>query len=265
MPIVTISSASYEQRKQIAEALAERLGCRCVARSVLLEASEEFNIPEVKLISALRDAPSILDKITYGRERYLAYIRLKILEAVREGDAIYHGLAGHFFFQGVPHVLKVRYIANAERRIQEVMQREGVSEAEARARIADDDEARRKWAKHIHGTDPFHARLYDLVIHGDTIPPEGAVELIAFVAQRPCFQTTEETTAMLEELVRCARIEALLVKDYPRAKCRMVDGVAHITIHESPSQAKRVEETLRSDPELSRSIDSFVVHAEPVN
>jgi len=265
MPIITISSSSYDQRKEIAEALAGRLGCACVGRSVLLEASEEFNIPEVKLISALHDAPSMLDKITYGKERYLAYIRLKILESVQQGNAIYHGLAGHFFFQGVPHVLKVRYIANAERRVQEEMQRRNVSEQEARAIIGEDNEARRKWAKHLHGTDTFHARLYDLVIHGDTIPPEGAVDLIAHTAARPCFQTTDETTTMLKELAKCARVEALLVNSYPRAKCRIIDGTAHITIHEAASKAAKVEAAIRKDLELSKGIDEFEIHIEPVN
>ncbi len=265
MSIITISSSSYDQRKEIGEALAEKLGCVCVGRSLLLETSEEFNIPEVKLLSALHDAPSILDRMTYGKERYLAYIRLKILEAVQGGNAIYHGLAGHFFFQGVPHVLKVRYIANMERRVREEMQRHNVSEQEARAIIAENNEARRKWAKHLHGTDTFHARLYDLVIHGDTIPPEGAVDLIAHTAARPCFQTTEETTSMLAELVKCARVEALLVNSYPRAKCRIIDGTAHITIHESAAKAKRVEEAIRNDLELTKAIDNFEIHIEPVN
>ena len=53
MPIITISRGSYSKGKEIAEKLAAKLNYECISRDILLEASEEFNIPEVKLIRAL--------------------------------------------------------------------------------------------------------------------------------------------------------------------------------------------------------------------
>jgi len=55
MPIITISRGSYSRGKDVAEKLAQRLGYECLSRDILLEASDEFNIPEIKLIR--RDAP----------------------------------------------------------------------------------------------------------------------------------------------------------------------------------------------------------------
>jgi hypothetical protein len=62
MAIITISRGSYSKGKQIAEKVAKTLGYECISREVLLEASKEFNIPEVKLIRAVHDAPSILSR-----------------------------------------------------------------------------------------------------------------------------------------------------------------------------------------------------------
>jgi hypothetical protein len=40
---------------------------------------------------------------------------------------VYHGLAGHYLLQEIPHVLKVRIIAEMGDRIKEEMKRENIS------------------------------------------------------------------------------------------------------------------------------------------
>jgi hypothetical protein len=75
MAIITITRGSYSRGKEVAEKLAQELGYECISREILLEASEEFNIPEIKLVRAIHDAPSILERFTQGKERYVAYIR----------------------------------------------------------------------------------------------------------------------------------------------------------------------------------------------
>lgn len=80
MSIITISRGSYSRGETVATAVAEKLGYEWIAREVLLEASKEFNIPEVKLVRAIHDAPSILERFTYGKEKYVAYIQAAILK-----------------------------------------------------------------------------------------------------------------------------------------------------------------------------------------
>ncbi|MEJ2224653.1 MAG: cytidylate kinase family protein, partial [Syntrophobacterales bacterium] len=75
MAIITISRGSYSRGKEVAEKVAARLGYECISRDVLLEASEQFHIPEIKLVRAIHDAPSILERFTHGKERYVSYIK----------------------------------------------------------------------------------------------------------------------------------------------------------------------------------------------
>jgi hypothetical protein len=58
MTIITISKGSYSRGEEVAEKLAEELNYKCISREILLEASEQFNIPEIKLVRAIHDAPS---------------------------------------------------------------------------------------------------------------------------------------------------------------------------------------------------------------
>ena len=76
MAIITISRGSYSRGKEIAEKVAEKLGYECIGRDTLIEASEQFNIPEIKLIRAIQDAPSILERFGYVKEKYFTYFGL---------------------------------------------------------------------------------------------------------------------------------------------------------------------------------------------
>ncbi len=65
MAIVTISRGSYSKGREIAEGVAKRLRYECVSRDVLLEASEQFNVPEIKLVRALHDTPNTLERFIH--------------------------------------------------------------------------------------------------------------------------------------------------------------------------------------------------------
>ena len=206
MPIITISRGSYSRGRDVAGRLARELGYECVSREIILEASEQFNIPEIQLVHAIEDAPSILDRLTRGRERYVAYVRAALLKRVQSDDVVYDGFAGHLLLRDVPSVLKVRIIAKVEDRIREVVKRDGVSEDEARERIAKADDERRKWSHRLYQVDPWDVRLYDIVLQIGPMTVDDAVGTIRLAAKLPAFQTTPEVKKTLEELT--ARAEA---------------------------------------------------------
>jgi cytidylate kinase len=207
MSIITISRGTYHRGKEVAEKLAQRLSYACISREILLEASEEYNVPEIKLIRAIQDAPSILDRLTRQKEKYVAFIRAALLKHVQKDNIVYHGLFGHFFLQDIPHVLKVRIVGDLEARVADEVKREGISAEKAREIIMRDDEERRKWALHLYGADAWDATLYDLVIHLKAITVDDAVTVISNVAGLPGFQTTPESQQAIDNLVEAARME----------------------------------------------------------
>ncbi len=228
MSIITISRGSYSRGKEVAEKLAQELGYACISRDILLEASERFNIPEIKLIRAIHDAPSILERFTYSKESYVAHIRAALLRHAQKDNLVYHGLAGHFLLKELPHVLKVRITAPLEDRVTEEMRREKISAEEARRILLKDDEERRKWSKSIYGIDTWDPSLYDLVIHIKCISVADAVEIIKCAVKTPCFQTTPERQKLVDDLALAARIEAALIQEIPSVKVEAKDGEVFI-------------------------------------
>jgi len=207
MPIITISRGSYSRGKEVAENLAGKLGYRCISRDILLEASEQFNIPEIRLIRAIHDAPSILERFTHGKERYVAFLRSTLLKAVQKDKVVYHGLAGHYFLQGIPHVIKVRIMADIEDRVQEEMRRENISAEEARYILKKYDDERRRWGIQLYGVDTWDPMLYDLVLYIKSLTVDDAVDLIGKAAQLSHFQATPESQRLLDEMAQAAAEE----------------------------------------------------------
>jgi cytidylate kinase len=228
MSIITISRGSYSRGKEVAEKLARKLEYDCVSRDILLEASDEFNIPEIKLVRALHDAPTVLERFTHGKERYVSYLRSALLQRVLKDNVVYHGLAGQYFLRDIPHVLKVRITADMEDRVKEEMKRENISAEEALYILKKDDEERRGWGLKVYGTDTWDDRLYDMVLHIKKLTVEDAVEILFETVQKPIFQTTSTSQKTISNLALSAKVQTSLIKIAPMVKVTADDGVVII-------------------------------------
>jgi cytidylate kinase len=229
MAIITISRGSYSRGKEVAEKVAEKLGYECLSRDVLLQASQEFNIPEIRLVRALHDAPSVLERFTHGKERYISYIRKALLKHVQRDNVVYHGLAGHFFLQDIPHVVKIRIIADMAERVKEEVKRQNIPAEKALYVLKKDDDERRRWGIQLYGIDTWDSQLYDMVLHIKTITVDDAVDTICRLAQSRAFQTAPESRRVLDDLLLAAEIKAAVVEIEPMLNVTAENGVVHIS------------------------------------
>ena len=266
MSIVTISRGSYSRGKEVAEKLARALNYECTSREIILEASELFNIPELKLIRAIHDAPTILDRFTSGKERFLAFFRAALLTHLQRDNVIFHGLAGHFFLQRISHVLKIRISADLEDRVREEMQREDISADEARMILVNDDDQRRRWGLQLFGQDTWNPLLYDMILHVQNMRVDDAVEIILNTLARPCFRSTPASRRQLDDLALSARVEAALVNDFPRVSADSENGSVFVSVRGSlvdeqllTDKVKRLTEGVDGVDDLNVNIVPFVV------
>ena len=278
MSIVTISRGSYSRGKEVAEKVARELGFECVSREVLIEASEEFNVPEIKLLRAIRDAPSLLDRFTFGKERYNAYIQAALLEHFQKDNVVYHGLAGHYFVRGISHVLKVRIIGEKEDRVKLLMEREAIFEQAASAMrglpveglprlgrdrgmskekavhvLEDIDEVRRKWGLHLYGIDTHDPGLYDVVIHVKKLSTDDASAIICRAAGLDRFQANAESRQAMDDLCLAAHVKANLIERYPRVKVTANEGAVYIALEGgSSSEKKTIQDSVEKIPGVEK-------------
>lgn len=254
MGIITISRGSYSRGTKIAQKLAEKLGYECVSREILLEASKDFNVPEVKLMHAIQNAPSVLDRIKYGKKQYIAFIRKVLLEHIKKDNVIYHGLAGHYFTRGIPNILKVRIHADLDYRIQVIQKREQVSEEKARQIIQKIDSERSKWSMYLYGQDTTTPELYDIILRIDSLDIDEAVDALANIARRPCFQSTPESLNTINDKFLAACVYSAIIANFPDANVKCKDGIVMISLESSISAEEKIKKKMKK---LTKNIDGI--------
>ena len=255
MAIITISRGSFSYGKEIAEMVAREIGYECVSREILLEASHFFNVSEKKLLESIHDAPSILDRITHGREKYIEYIRAALLEHVKRDNVVYHGHAGHLLIPEITHVLKVRVMADMDERVAQMQKAQKMSKNQAKAFIENEDDQRARWTRYLYKVDGEDPRLYDLTIHINGLKVKDACDIICNTARSESFKTTPESAKEINDLAISSHIKAALQKKF-EAEVTSDDGVVHVTVasqrirrtgHVSARLQSHIQETMKDD------------------
>ena len=248
MAIITISRGSFSHGKEIAEKVAETLHYECISREILLQASQYFHVSEKKLLRSIHDAPTLLERITHGREKYVAYIRAALLDHIKKDNVVYHGHAGHLLIPEIRHVLKVRVIAELDERIAFLRQKQNMSRHEAFAFLTKADKQRALWTRYLYKVDIEAPRIYDIIINIDGLKISDACEIICSAAQCETFRTTPESQRVINDLAIVSHVEAAL---QTRCEARVTSnhGRVHVRV-----AAQKIRRTGYASPRLQTQV-----------
>lgn len=247
MSIVTISRGSYTRGREVAEKLAQKMNYELISREILIAASEQFNVSDIKLERALHDPVSVLDRFTNGRKRYFVYIKNALLNHIIRDNMVYHGLAGHAFLPKLNHLLRVRIRSEMEDRVQRECERENINEEKARYLLSKDDEERRKWSIHVVGNDPCDPSQYDIIFNASKIDVDDIVDIISQILNKEYLQKTPESQKMLEELAKASEIKAQLIYKYSSIEVQVQEQTAIVRVQGNLEQEESLARSIRED------------------
>ncbi len=263
MAIITISRGSFSHGEEIAEKVAERLGYECVSREILVEAAQLFNVSEKKLIKSLHDAPTILERITHGKTKYLENIKAALLGFARKGNMVYHGHAGHLLLSDIPNVLKVRLLAEKDDRISLLQKKRKLSREQAVVVIENEDKNRTNWTRYLYKLDLNDPWLYDVVVKIGGLTIEDVCEIICRAAQSESYITTPELQQRIDDLAIIHHIQSTL-RSVCEADVFSKNGIVHVNVasqkvkksgHISPALQHHIGEAYQHD--LTRQINEI--------
>ncbi len=212
MAIITISRGTMSGGRLLAEMLEGSLGYRCISREIVVEAAGAYGVPEGKLFEAIQKGPSFFQKLTFERERYLAYIQATLCEYAKDDNIVYHGHGGHLLLAGVSHVLRVRIVATMAYRIRAAVDQFGFSEAEAIRYIRRVDKERVKWTNFLYGRDWRASDLYDIVFNLEGADLDFVCEMVCHAVRQPQFQATRESNKAMKDLLIASKVRAALAR-----------------------------------------------------
>lgn len=244
MAIISISRGTFSGGKDLAESVANQLGYPCLGREdVLLEVGEQYGISQKELTQAIIQAPPFWQQVPGRRIAYLMCLTAVLLKRAQDGNLVYHGHAGHFLFTGIPHVIRVRVIADMEYRIRSGMERMNFSRDEAIVYIEKMDRERIKWTRFLYGIEWGDPAQYDVVLNLERMSLEGASRTIVGMTELKDFKVTAESRKASENLMVSSGVWAALVKD-ERTRAAAVQVVADhgvVTISGKASTGKVVD------------------------
>jgi cytidylate kinase len=223
MAIITIYQGASGSGEELADGVAQSLGCRCISREVLVEASLRYGIPVAKLNEIVEKGSSWWNRFLENLQPYRIALQAAFCQiAVTEGQShlVYHGHLGHELLPGFKHVLKVLLTAPMEKRIEQVKARQGLSDSAARRFIDETDRARSRRLMAMFGVDWRDMSRFDLVINLGRISVSAARHLICEAVRLPDYQMTPASKQAFEDFALASRVKAVLAMsaDMPRTR-----------------------------------------------
>jgi CMP/dCMP kinase len=190
MAAITISRQLGSQGDAVAHAVARNLSYRVVYRELINQAAQRAGAPEMAL--AMIDVLGLLDLHPSAQEAqaYQEALRHVFAEWAAQGRVVILGRAGCVLLQERPAVLHVRIVAPFRQRIEQLAQRQGISQQAARAQVEASDQARRAYVHRYHQVDWDDPQLYDLVLNTGRLTVDSAAALIYLAHSRLCPEDT---------------------------------------------------------------------------
>ncbi|HEX7669594.1 MAG TPA: cytidylate kinase family protein [Polyangiaceae bacterium] len=210
MPIVTVSRGTMSGGTALAECAAKALGAPCLAREVLVSAATALGVSEQFLRERMERAPGLWERFGVERRTYVLAVQAALAEHVKNGDAVYHGLAGHLLLRDIPQVLRLRLIAPLETRVRALMEQRGMTRDDAERFIAQVDQHRARWTRLMYDADIEDPRLYDLVINLDKASIESGCALVVTMARRPEFAIDDAARAGIADFGLACKVRLAL-------------------------------------------------------
>jgi cytidylate kinase len=210
MPIITIYQGASGEGEELANAVAEGLGYRCVGREVLVEASRRYGVPEAKLNEIVEKGPHWWERLLQDLRPYRIALQAALCELAHDGKLVYHGHLGHELLSGIGHVLKVLLTAPIEFRIEQVRARQNLTDVAARHYIEEIDKARSRRLMAMFGADWRDPNRFDLILNMSKMRREGAKRVIIEAAKLEEYQPTPASEQTFNDLALGSWVHATL-------------------------------------------------------
>jgi cytidylate kinase len=218
MAIVTLSRELGAGGSEVASGVAKALGLRIVDREAIERAAAQAGVPAValhelgyegqrslvqRILDGLQASPAIPSIVEMQRreltaslampsgiftparpllsaamEEYVHMVGMVVQNMAKEGNILIVGRASQVLLKDNPEALHVQVVAPLSHRVEKLMRVEGLTQAQARKRIAASDRARADYLQRYYGVRWLDPHLYDLVVNTGRLSIQTAVQLV---------------------------------------------------------------------------------------
>jgi cytidylate kinase len=188
---VSISREAGAGGSQIAQLVGQQLGWEVLDKNLLDQVAERFRCSRsmLKLVDETESSwvydvlGTWMDRQVVTHDKYVAHLGRVILAAARRGNVVLVGRGARFLLPREKG-LAVRLIASKKYRVEQIVQREGLNQADAGRWVEVTDRGRREFVLRYFHQDIADPHLYDLVINVERLGPAATVQQIVTAISR---------------------------------------------------------------------------------
>jgi len=213
MAIITISREMGTGALQIARDVAKKLHYTLVDGPKISELASKYGLTPDVLERVDEKPPVYITAEDRLHASYLNTIELILLDCVKEGNVILYGRGGQDLLPGFRNLLRVRFIAPFDERVENFAEREWIDPDLARELIRKSDHQRGGFIHFYFDRDWNDPLGYDLIFNTTKLSRNAIVESIVAAARDPRLKEAEaEAREMLADIIVGKRVETELLK-----------------------------------------------------
>jgi len=256
MAILTLARKYGSGGREIGQAIAEQLKYDYIdRRRILDDMRAEGRQWEERAKYFDENYPNLWERYDWSFRGFVALNQSYFLNYALKDNGVIVGRGGNFLFKGIPYVLRVRVVAPTEKRIEKVMDKEGVNSENARWLIEKADHEMAGAIYLIYGREWDNPAEYEMVFDtGIQTPDEIITTIKNGLLEKEKFNT-EKARKILQLRALAAKIKAEITTDprysisvldvNPKEEGLIVKGlILRGTIH-NQNDIKQIEETAK--------------------
>jgi cytidylate kinase len=212
MAIVTISRKSGTGAKDIAKAVAKRLGYEFVSKDSIYGEIEGHGKRWLDWIARLDEhAPTLLEQYDQSHAAYLALVEHCIYGSALKNNVVILGRGGNYLLESIPYSLRVRITASVEDRGRVLRERFGIDEAAAGKILKRSDHERSAYIDRAYHREWANPDDYDMTLNSGRMGFDELVALIVSEIHAKDTLFTPEAEEKLRRLELASRVKAEIV------------------------------------------------------
>lgn len=220
MAIITISREMGTGAYQIAQEVAQRLKYPLIDGPKIKSLAAKYGLTSEMLQMVDEKPPSYVTAEDRKRAAALNVIELIILDLARKGNVVIYGRGGQDLLKECRNILRLRFIADFEERVERFAEREWIDPDMARSLIRRSDHQRGGFIHFYFDRNWQDPNNYDLVFNTSRLSEAIIVESIIAAAKEPSFKEFDKAAVtaidnvILSKKIETALLNSPVMEDY---------------------------------------------------
>lgn len=263
MAIITVSREMGTGAYHIAEDVAQKLKYTLVDGSRIASVAAKYGLSNEILQLVDEKPPSYITADDRKRAAALNSVELILLDFARKGNVVIYGRGGQDLLKGCRSLLRLRFVADFDERVERFAEREWIDPDMASTMIRRSDHQRGGFIHFYFDRDWSDPLGYDLTFNTSRLSHDAMVDTIIAAVKDPVFKDSDKSgIEIIDNMILTKKIETALLNatelDYRPFTISADKGNVEVSGYITSDEEKRVALKIVNGIKGVKSVDEDI-------